>query len=494
MRIRKKLIFLHTVFSLLLAAILAASVWPAAIMLVRQTETEQARLALKLAQRELVIRGEHESPRAIIAELSAQMPTGVSVGIEDPLLPIDQRLRDVAQEGDIWMGVGDDGFMTAFAKPPGASEGTRETLVARARLEASRSAVTRLLVILIISLLGMYALIAVSVEVFVLPRHVYGPIRRILLADRAVQRNQRPDEIIPEAAMPADEIGEIMRSRNATVEALRRHEADLAAALSKLEATAADLARKNHLLQTAQRNLADADRLASLGIMSAGLAHELNTPLAVIKGLGEKLHHEGRLDHADTALLLRVTARLERLSESLLDFARVRPPATARAGVQELVDEAWTLVKLDRAVGGRVAFDNRVPPGLWVVCDPDRLIQVFVNLLRNAADAMIETPRDHASGGGATITVRAERAERAERAGREGRPWIWITVEDEGPGLKPEIIERLFQPFASTRLDSRGTGLGLAVSEGIVKQHGGLLIAKNREDGRGAVFEVMLPG
>jgi two-component system NtrC family sensor kinase len=111
----------------------------------------------------------------------------------------------------------------------------------------------------------------------------------LLEADRAVQRGDTDAELVDEAAMPADEMGEIMRSRNDAIRGIRRQETALAHALDELETVAADLKRKNHLLENAKRNLEGADRLMSLGMMSAGIAHELNTPLAVAKGLVERL-------------------------------------------------------------------------------------------------------------------------------------------------------------------------------------------------------------
>ena len=76
---------------------------------------------------------------------------------------------------------------------------------------------------------------------------------------------------------------------------------------------------------------------------------------------------------------------------------------------------------------------------------------------------------------------------------REGRRWVSLTITDDGPGIDPEVLKRLFEPFVSSKLDSRGTGLGLAVAEGIVREHHGLLLARNREGASGAVFEVLLP-
>src|SRR5205814_10689547 len=128
----------------------------------------------------------------------------------------------------------------------------------------------------------------------------------------------------------------------------------------RLEQVANDLKRKNHLLETARRNLADADRLASLGMMSAGIAHELNTPLTVLKGLVEKLNsHPRELDKTQAALMLRVVPRLERLGDSLLDFARARQPSIRRVPLAPLVQETMLLVGLDRDAGS-VAITSTV--------------------------------------------------------------------------------------------------------------------------------------
>ncbi len=496
MRIRKKLIVLHTAFSVLLAAILAIVLYPSIMAVVRETELQEAKAALTMAELRISAAGASnaEATADILQQMNSRLPSGVRVRTEGR--GWSPEVAGVRLEREPGQGADASDAMVAFS-PLASDQGT---LVATAKLYAARQAVSRLIVIVTLALLAVYALIAISLEVFVLPRHVYGPIRRILMADHAVQEGQREAELIPDRAMPADELGEIMRSRNATVEALRMHESELATALTQLESTANDLKRKNHLLETAQRNLADADRLASLGVMSAGLAHEMNTPLAVVKGLSEKVAGGQMLTGAEAQLLLRVTGRLERLSESLLDFARVRPPTKTPTPLRELVDEAWTLVKLDRAVGTRVELVNAVEETCVIAADGDRLMQVLVNLLRNAAEAMVEQKR--AAPGATTVSGaslswavdgRGKITVNAEGSQRDGQPWVSITITDEGPGLDPQIVGRLFEPFASTRLDSRGTGLGLAVSEGIVKEHGGLLLARNREGGRGAVFEIMMP-
>ena len=474
MRIRMKLMLLHTGFSLGLAAILLIALRPAISGVVEQAELNEARVVLEMAMASE--RPPNETMRARVSpDVTVRVGSAADLGIPDSAASAARAAPGQAIPASL-----DDDAMTAIAFQPDAS-GDRYWM-AVVRIPEARAGVLKLYGLVAVALLAIYGLVAAALELFVLPQNVYGPIRRLLIADTALQQGRREQELVPESEIPADELGEIMRSRNESVRALRAHERALGEALAELERVATDLKRKNHLLEAARRNLADADRLASLGMMSAGIAHELNTPLAVLKGLVERLNADpaGAMPRAQAALMLRVVGRLERLGESLLDFARVRPPRTRPTPLRVVVEEAAMLLRLDRDAAG-VAFDVSVPESLMLECDADRMLQVFVNLLRNAAEAC----RSRADGG------RVEA--RAETANRDGREWASITVSDNGPGIDPDLLSRLFEPFASTRLDAHGTGLGLAVAEGIVREHGGLILARNRSDGGGAVFEVVVP-
>src|SRR5690606_20541527 len=169
----------------------------------------------------------------------------------------------------------------------------------------------------------------------------------------------------------------------------------------------------------------------------------------------------GTLDPDRVALLSRVVDRLERLGDSLLDFARIRPPTRAEVMLHPIVDEAWTLVRLDR--GAReITLVNAVPASMVIFADADRLTQVLVNLVRNAVDAFDARPIGAAPP--AVIEVAAAEVT------TEGREWVSLTIRDNGPGIDPAVLGRLFEPFSSTRMDSTGTGLGLAVAEGIVRE------------------------
>ncbi len=360
----------------------------------------------------------------------------------------------------------------------------------------------RLRLTLFMLLGGIYGLAVLSLEAAIIPTYVFKPLRRMLAADSATQAGDRDGEIIPAEEIMGDEIGQIMRSRNAAVSALRRREDELAAALRRLE---------------------EQDRLVSLGLLSASVAHELNTPLSVLAGSIEKLIETTRDHHSLERLdrMQRVTHRLRRISESLVDFSRVRKSQMEPTAIRPLVEEAWSLVAIDEK-SSHVHFTNEVRPEHRVIGNSDRLLQVFVNLLRNALNAVDSTARvtsvDRASGasvdrasGASVDRASGASVDRASGAPvvarqpspghidvhsrsetRDGRLSIVITVEDNGPGIPADVLPEIFDAFVTTRLDAHGTGLGLTVSEGIVTQHGGKISASNRPEG-GACLEVVLP-
>jgi len=323
---------------------------------------------------------------------------------------------------------------------------------------AYQDAITRAKITLFLVLGSIYIAAVVLLEAVIMPLYVYRPLRKMLEADTATRAGDRKSEMIPRTEILGDEIGQIMQSRNDTVAELRRQEDELAAALRRLE---------------------EQDRLVSLGLLSASVAHELNTPLAVLHGSIEKLLETSKDPQTleRLARMQRVTQRLRTISESLVDFAKPRKQHTEPVAARGLIDEAWALVAIDPRASG-ITFTNLVDAEERVIGNADRLVQVFVNLLRNAVNA-VDVP-------GGTVDVRARRADRAGKAG------LAIAVEDNGPGIHADVLPEIFDAFVTTRLDARGTGLGLTVAEGIITQHGGAITAANRREG-GACLEVWLP-
>jgi signal transduction histidine kinase len=173
---------------------------------------------------------------------------------------------------------------------------------------------------------------------------------------------------------------------------------------------------------------------------------------------------------------LRVTQRLRKISEGLVDFARLRTKETESVLLRPIVEESWGLVAIDEKASA-VSFHNDIGETDAVTGNADRLVQVFVNLLRNA---LLAVPNEG--------EIRVE----SKAFVRGNQEWICCTVLDNGPGIPSHVLNNLFKAFVTTRLDSRGTGLGLTVAEGIVTQHGGSITADNRPSG-GAALRVVLP-
>jgi signal transduction histidine kinase len=463
LRIRPKLIVLHNLFFLVLAVSAYFSLIP---LIESQIEASRGReIALvrqifaagrPLPEPELHIFGERQGTAGelgIPAHSQRWLDDNPGVVAEAPAGSSDLYRKDPAS-----------GLYQRVSIPDDYYEG----LLREARLN-------------LFAVLGaIYVLAVLLLELVIMPRYVYRPIRLTLAADRAARLGDRRNELIDRRLILGDEIGDIMRSRNETVADLREQEASLEQALARLEDLARDLQRKNHMLETAKRSMAAQDRLATLGLLSASVAHELNTPLAVLCGSIEKLIETVTDGAAQQRLarLQRVAHRLRRISAGLLDFSTTRSDENERrpVAIRPLVEEAWSLEAIDEKAAA-ITFANDVDPAHKVLGNADRLMQVFVNLLRNALYA---------------IPVQGHIVVQSRLEPGEGGALAVITVEDDGVGIPEEVLPNLFDAFVTSRLDSRGTGLGLTVASGIVQQHGGTISASNRPEG-GARLRITLP-
>ncbi len=462
LKVRPKLMVLHNIFFVVLASAVYFALIPPFEQQVERAEARETALVMEL------FREGGPTLRTPAMEIYRYREgTAAALGI-----PQAAREWLDAHPGALWRSRTEPDHI--YLRDAGS--GTYRSIKAPHAFYAQSVEQARWALIIVLGLTYLFAVLLL--ELFVMPLYVYRPLRLLLEADSATRRGDTGNELIDASLIQGDELGQIMRSRNETVSELRRHEADLAAALASLERAAADLKRKNRLLETAKRNLAEQDRLASLGLLSASVAHELNTPLAVLHGSIEKLMETVGEQAAQERLgrMFRVTQRLRRISESLLDFARQRSPDMTPVVIGPVVEEAWALVGIDEKAS-TVRFTNLVSRDDVVTGDADRLVQVFVNLLRNSLSAV------KADG---IISVSSR------RFAVEDLPWISVSVEDNGPGIPADVLPQIFEAFVSTRLDARGTGLGLAVAEGIIHQHGGRIIAANRPEG-GARLEVQLP-
>jgi PAS domain S-box-containing protein len=237
---------------------------------------------------------------------------------------------------------------------------------------------------------------------------------------------------------------------------------------------------------TLAQEVQQAEKLAVVGQLAAGIAHQIGTPLNVISGSAEYLMMEfgtdkGRPQELD--IIVAQTDRITKLIQQLLNFARPARMAAAPLKLNDLVQEVLALVEHQIAkeqVAVRTVLDPDLPP---IPGDAHQLEQAFLNIVINAW---------HAMPAGGTLTVATRRADRPRKGGRPARPGVEATIADTGTGIAPEHMERIFDPFFTTKGVGKGTGLGLAISRRIVEDHRGT-IAVATELGRGTTFTIWLP-
>lgn len=243
---------------------------------------------------------------------------------------------------------------------------------------------------------------------------------------------------------------------------------------SKLETTKRELEQVYKELQDNIEQLKRAERLSAAGQLSAGLAHEIRTPLASISGAAGILkrgHSPAENARECLEIIEKETQRLNRLLTSFLDFARPRAPRMQAVDVGALLDSVAALAQHMPGAGG-IEIVRETAGGLPELrCDPEQLKQVLLNLVINAIQA---------TAGPGTVWLKASAVQAR----------ILIAVKDEGGGIAAGDLERIFDPFFTTK--ENGTGLGLAVAAKIVEQHGGVLTAANNAGG-GMTFVVELP-
>jgi signal transduction histidine kinase len=229
------------------------------------------------------------------------------------------------------------------------------------------------------------------------------------------------------------------------------------------------------------RRLQERDRLAALGQMAAGLAHEIKNPLGAIKGAAQLLGEPGGESQPDPAtrefvgIILEEVDRLDRVVRSVLDYGRPSKGNPGPVDVNAAVRRTLRVLgsSRDQAVKFVVQADDELPP---VRIDEEQLRQVLINLVKNAEEAM-------GGRGDVTLTTRT-------RPGASGARYVEIAVQDSGPGISPDRLEHLFVPFFTTK--PRGTGLGLAISQRLVQSMGGRIEVAS-QPGVGSVFTILLP-
>lgn len=390
-----------------------------------------------------------------------------------------EAVRDVVlRRGEGWNDrafVYSDWFVSAYAPlrdPAGKTIGALYVGMPEAPFQALRAHTNLLFAIVLVG----GALVGMALAGWVSGR-LARPIRKLADGARRIASGERHTAI---TVTGHDEIATLAEEFNTMAERLRAREEEIGALNRTLEEKVArrtaELGEKGRQLLAAERELAQAERLAGIGLLAAGVAHEINNPLAIIRGNAELLQMslpETAEQQEEVGVILKQTTRVERIVSQLRSFSRSQRKSPEPVVLGTLLDEILEQIGHQSPLQG-VTVERRYQPGIRLLADGDQLRQVFTNLILNALQAM-------AGQGMLTIETGLDQDEKRCR----------IRVLDTGPGLPAEAGEQLFTPFFSTK--PQGTGLGLSVSYGIVRDHGGQIEAADRDDGPGAAFTVTLP-
>jgi two-component system NtrC family sensor kinase len=334
----------------------------------------------------------------------------------------------------------------------------------------------------IVGFTGLAVLLFSSLSVAFVWAVVHRPVRELLGGTRRVAAGDLVHRI---PVRSGDELGTLAGAFNAMVENLGVAQAENVAWARTLEER---VARKTRELESAWAHLVASERMAALGKLAATVAHEVNNPLFGILTYARLL--QKRLDAAahgapDAAaraeiedglrIIERESRRCGEIVRNLLTYARQAPGRREPQDANALVERALAIVRHQIALSG-ITLDERLAAGLPPLsCDAGQIQQVIVALLANAVDAM---PR------GGHLAV--------ESAAAPDGGGLAITVRDDGVGIPPEVLPRIFEPFFTTKEGALRTGLGLAVAQSTVEQHGGS-IAVRSAPGEGTEFVVRLP-
>ncbi|MBI2877541.1 MAG: HAMP domain-containing protein [Candidatus Tectomicrobia bacterium] len=290
-------------------------------------------------------------------------------------------------------------------------------------------------------------------------RNISRPIAQLIRSARTIGSGDLSPRI---PVNRKDELGSLAVEFNRMAEGLERARDRL------LEATK----RKIEL----ERQLQHSEKLAAVGRLAAGLAHEIGTPLNVISGRAEYLLADMEEEDPKARSLRTIVVQIERITriiDRLLGYARAHSPQIVLTSLARVLSSVLAL--LDHELDRRgIQVELKLPPGLpHLAVDPHMLQQVFINLLLNALDAMPEGDR---------VRIAAEAR----------NDWMEVSVEDAGCGIPAADIPRIFDPFFTTKKPGKGTGLGLSVISGIIQEHGGR-IEVTSQVGVGTTFRIHLP-
>jgi len=272
-----------------------------------------------------------------------------------------------------------------------------------------------------------------------------------------------------------NEIGDLTRSLSHMLRRLDENKRELQSHISSLE-------KANRDLRQAQDEIIRSEKLASVGRLAAGIAHEIGNPIGIILGYLDLLSTGDVSEEDKKDFLSRIESEIVRVNQiirQLLDFSRPSSGEPEKTRVHDLVKMTLAMLEPQRMMGGvRTTLDFKAQNDT-VLADPNQLQQVFLNIIMNAADALTEGEGEE---GIKQLKIRSERIQGS----------IEVRFSDTGPGIPDKELLRIFDPFYTTKEPGKGTGLGLSVCYRIVEGLGGTIRAESKP-GEGATIVVSLP-
>jgi signal transduction histidine kinase len=244
----------------------------------------------------------------------------------------------------------------------------------------------------------------------------------------------------------------------------------------RLEERTQELTRAYEELDQAQQQIIQSKKLAAIGELAAGVAHEINNPVGVILGFSQLLQRRIPPDDSFTeplATIERESLRCKQIVQNLLDFARMGKPRLLKMDLHQILEATCQLLEYQLSKGNIQLIKNYAANLPTIVVDPQQIQQVFVNLMLNAYQSMPQ---------GGSLEIRTWAQDNK----------VYVAFSDKGTGIPQEHLDRIFDPFFTTKEPGEGTGLGLSVSYGIVQRHNGHIEVESQV-GQGSTFTVHLP-
>jgi two-component system NtrC family sensor kinase len=309
---------------------------------------------------------------------------------------------------------------------------------------------------------------------------IYLPLRDL---ESGAQRLAADDLDQPIPVRSSDEFGKLASSFNTMTSALRNSRTQLRDWAHTLEHK---VEKRTQELRRAQAETMRGEKLASVGLLASGVAHELNNPLTGILTFSHLVRQkmpDKSPDAEDMDLVIRETKRCAAIIKRLLDFAREKLPEEKFTNLNQVIEDTVHIVEKAahlRDIVFTLDLDRTLPP-IWI--DADQIKQVIMNMLVNAQHAIEEK---------GSITVSTRRSAHPQAPAQAAESMVAISIVDTGCGIPEQNLRRIFDPFFTSKDVGKGTGLGLSVSHGIVEAHGGLIEVESKV-GEGSTFRVFLP-